>query len=256
MVGFLKTIESPAGQTIGVIRENGQVEDCAVVDPAELGGNAGTVRTDWALRFATYTFAASPGPVYDIVTEPGTLAGISAGQTIFMQPDSCLVGPFHSGSPAPQFGGAWLIVSKADDQEMQVQRVEELATSEQMDATGLITADAGTAAGVYQVETPPGGTIDVTAQVMTFVAPFVLGGDTVLKEVPIMPANTFADVDLLSSEARQNGVYQVTINSIGRSATLGVVLAFCDIDGTLTVRLWGTNAAPLNQSFSFIRLFP
>lgn len=40
MVGFLKTIESPAGQTIGVIRENGQVEDCAVVDPADIGGGA------------------------------------------------------------------------------------------------------------------------------------------------------------------------------------------------------------------------
>jgi len=36
MTGFLQTIETVAGQTIGIIRENGQVEDCAVVDPASV----------------------------------------------------------------------------------------------------------------------------------------------------------------------------------------------------------------------------
>jgi hypothetical protein len=36
MSGFLQTIESAAGQTIGIIRENGQVEDCSVVDPASV----------------------------------------------------------------------------------------------------------------------------------------------------------------------------------------------------------------------------
>jgi hypothetical protein len=40
MTGFLKTIETVAGQTIGIIRENGQVEDCTVVDPADVGGGA------------------------------------------------------------------------------------------------------------------------------------------------------------------------------------------------------------------------
>jgi len=38
MTGFLKSIETVAGQTIGLIRENGQVEDCSIVDPSELGG--------------------------------------------------------------------------------------------------------------------------------------------------------------------------------------------------------------------------
>jgi hypothetical protein len=36
MTGFLKTIETVAGQTIGIIRENGQVEDCTVVAPEEV----------------------------------------------------------------------------------------------------------------------------------------------------------------------------------------------------------------------------
>jgi hypothetical protein len=36
MSGFLQTIESPAGQTIGILRENGQVEDCAVIDPSSV----------------------------------------------------------------------------------------------------------------------------------------------------------------------------------------------------------------------------
>ena len=44
MTGFLKTIESPPGQTIGLIRENGQVEDCAVVDPADVAGAATALR--------------------------------------------------------------------------------------------------------------------------------------------------------------------------------------------------------------------
>ena len=36
MTGFLQTIESPAGQTIGILRENGQVEDCAIIDPSSV----------------------------------------------------------------------------------------------------------------------------------------------------------------------------------------------------------------------------
>lgn len=40
MSGFLKTIETQAGQTIGIIRENGQIEDCSIVDPALVLGNA------------------------------------------------------------------------------------------------------------------------------------------------------------------------------------------------------------------------
>ena len=41
MSGYLRTIESQAGQTIGLIRENGQVEDCSIVDASStpIGGS-------------------------------------------------------------------------------------------------------------------------------------------------------------------------------------------------------------------------
>lgn len=44
MSGLLQTIETAAGQTIGIIRENGQVEDCMVVPGgASIGGAAAAV---------------------------------------------------------------------------------------------------------------------------------------------------------------------------------------------------------------------
>ena len=141
------------------------------VSTAGVSGNT-VIRSDWALDSASaaYTFAPGSGPVYNITTEAGQLAGPNQGDTIFFQPDQCLLGFFHSGVPAPQFGGVWLIVTKIDDQNMTVQRVAELSTTAQIDAAALITADQGTGAGVYQVATPAGGTIDVSAQVMPWVA--------------------------------------------------------------------------------------
>ena len=38
MTGILVALDTPAGNTIGVIREDGQVEHCSIVDPAALGG--------------------------------------------------------------------------------------------------------------------------------------------------------------------------------------------------------------------------
>jgi len=137
-------------------------------------GGSGVVRCDWALdqheTSAEYTFAPDPGPVYNVVTEVGVLAGINIDDTIFFQPGECLVGFFHSAVSAPQFGGVWLVVDKIDDQNMSVRRVSELSTTAQIDATALICADAGTGAGVYQVVTPAGATIDVDPQVMPWVA--------------------------------------------------------------------------------------
>jgi hypothetical protein len=135
---------------------------------------SGVVRCDWALdqreTSASYTFAPGSGPVYNISTEAGVLAGINTDDTIFFQPVECLLGFFHSADPAPQFGGVWLVVDKIDDQNMTVRRVAELSTSAQIDATALICADAGTGAGVYQVVTPAGAAIDVDPQVMPWVA--------------------------------------------------------------------------------------
>lgn len=173
MTGVLTVPNRNPGQQLSLIREDGQAEPCEV---EAAGGAGGFVRVKWALG-ATITFAVSAGPTYDIVSEPGTFAGLAEGETIFFQPGQCLVGPFHSGSPAPQYGGAWLIVVKSDDQEMTVQRVAELATTAQIDAAALITADQGTGAGVYQIATPAGGTIDTDPQVMPWVAKPVPAGD-------------------------------------------------------------------------------
>lgn len=170
MSGFLKTIETVAGQTIGLIRENGQVEDCSVIDESELGAG-GVVRCDWAIISTGATFATGAvGPIYDVVGEAGAWAAVSANDTLFLQPGQCLVGVFHSGTAAPWYGGAWTIVEKLDNQNLRLQRVPELATSAQIDATALITADAGDGFGVYQVATPPGGTIDTDPQVMPWVS--------------------------------------------------------------------------------------
>jgi hypothetical protein len=283
MVGFLKTIESPAGQTIGLIRENGQIEDCAVVDPADVGGAAAAVRARWGLGgSASITFAPGVGPSRDIVTEPGTFAGINAGDTIFFQPTQCLQGFFHSGTPAPELGGVYLITAKADDQEMTVERVAELSTAAQFAAVGLISVDEGAGAGVYQNATPNPVVVDTTPQVMPWVAapPIVdgstyylreangqlswvqlfLDGDTLLVPVPAMPANTYADVTIASVPAIGAGFVGVaTINDPGgfpREANLSIPMVFSDTNGQITFRFFGTVAAPVTQSVSYTRTNP
>jgi hypothetical protein len=283
MVGFLKTIESPAGQTIGLIRENGQIEDCAVVDPADVGGAAAAVRARWGLGgSASITFAPGAGPSRDVVTEPGTFAGISAGDTIFFQPTQCLQGFFHSGTPAPELGGVYLITAKADDQEITVERVAELSTAAQFAAVGLISVDEGAGAGVYQNATPNPVVVDTTPQVMPWVAapPIVdgstyylreangqlswvqlfLDGDTLLVPVPAMPANTYADVTIASVPAIGAGFVGVaTINNPGgfpREANLSIPMVFSDTNGQITFRFFGTVAAPVTQSVSYTRTNP
>lgn len=61
MTGYLKTIETIAGQTIGIIRENGQVEDCTVVPESTLSGAP-----------LTQTFWVDPGRVGSL--EDGSIA--------------------------------------------------------------------------------------------------------------------------------------------------------------------------------------
>lgn len=284
MVGFLKTIESPAGQTIGLIRENGQIEDCAVVDPADLGGAAAAVRARWGLGGGpSITFAAAqPGPSRDIVTEPGTFAGISQGDTIFFQPGQCLQGPFHSGSAAPELGGVYLITAKADDQEITVERVAELSTAAQFAAVGLISVAEGAGAGLYQNATPDPVVVDTTPLVMPWVAAppiadgttyylrevngqlswvtLFLDGDTLLVPVPAMLANTYADVTIASVPAIGAGFVGVaTINdAIGfpREANLSIPMVFSDTNGQITFRFFGTVAAPVTQSVSYSRTNP
>jgi hypothetical protein len=52
MVGFLKALDTPAGRTIGIIREDGVAEDCTVVSTGEVSGAA-----------LPQTFWVSPGSV-------------------------------------------------------------------------------------------------------------------------------------------------------------------------------------------------
>lgn len=76
--GFLKSIETLAGQTIGVLRENGQVEDCFIVDPADVGGGEALT----ALWFADA--GAAPGGTGTIGAPFNTFAGaITAAQADF-----------------------------------------------------------------------------------------------------------------------------------------------------------------------------
>jgi hypothetical protein len=280
--GLLRTSESAEGTTIGLIRENGQVEDVTIVPDAG-GGGGGVVRARWGLGgSASITFDPGSGPLYDIVTEPGTFAGINAGDTIFFQPTQCLQGFFHSGTPAPQLGGVYLILTKLDDQEISVQRVSELATAAQFAATGLISVAEGVGAGVYQVATPDPVVVDTTPQVMPWIAapPIVdgstyylrevngqlswvqlfLDGDTLLVPVPAMPANTYADVTIASVPAIGAGFVGVaTINDPGgfpREANLSIPMVFSDTNGQITFRFFGTVAAPVTQSVSYTRTNP
>lgn len=78
MVGFLKTIETAAGQTIGVIRENGQVEDCSVVDPSQVAG--GPLTALWFVdRGAAAGGTGSIGAPFD--TFAGAIAAAQADFT-------------------------------------------------------------------------------------------------------------------------------------------------------------------------------
>jgi len=170
--GLLRTSETAEGQTIGLIRENGQVEDVTIVPDTGGSGGGGVVRAKWGLSasFAVVTFAEGGGPIFNVVSEPGTFENILEGETIFFQPGQCLVGVFHSGGPAPEYGGVWLILTSNQSDELTVQRAPSLSTTAQLDATGLITVDQGSGAGVYQVATPENGTLNISPQIMPWVA--------------------------------------------------------------------------------------
>ena len=171
MTGFLKTIESPPGQTIGLIRENGQVEDCAVVDPADVAGAATALRARFGVSPAQLvTFQNSVLNPVGVISELGTFTDVNEGDRIFLPPGSCAVGAFHSGAPAPELGGIYLVLTKSDDQELTIERVADLTTTAQFDAAALISVDTGNGAGVYQVATPAGGVVNTAPQIMPWVA--------------------------------------------------------------------------------------
>src|SRR4030095_5112033 len=107
------------------------------VYPDDSGSGFAVVRCDWCIGGGAtpVTFATDGGPVYNVVGEAGTWTSVSTGDTLFVQPVQALLGVFHSADPAPQFGGVWTIVEKLDDENLQLRRIADLATSAQIDAT-------------------------------------------------------------------------------------------------------------------------
>jgi hypothetical protein len=170
MTGYLKSIETAAGQTIGLVRENGQIEDCQLVDPADVAGAATALRARYGIAVdVSVTFANSTLGSVGVIGEPGTFTDVNEGDRIFFPPGSCLVGVFHSGTPAPELGGIYLVEVKVDD-ELTVSRVSDLTTAAQFAAAALISVDAGAGAGFYQVATPNPVTVNTTPQVMPWLA--------------------------------------------------------------------------------------
>lgn len=166
--GFLRTSESALGQTIGLIRENGQVEDCTIT---EAGGTPTALRATYALLPASgVTFENANLGTVGVVSEVGTFVDVVQGDRLFLSPLSCLVGAFHSGSAAPELGGIYDVVEKLDDQELIVSRVADLTTAEQFAAAVLIGVDRGPGAGFYQVATPAPVVVNTTPQVMPWMS--------------------------------------------------------------------------------------
>lgn len=130
------------------------------------GGSAGIVRADWAFSDKGLWFATGGGPIYDVTGDAGTFTDVQVGDSLFAPPFQTVLGPWHSGTAAPELGGVWEVITKPDDQNVQLRRDARLATAGQIAATSLIAVDAGSGAGLYQVATPAGAVVDTDAQVM------------------------------------------------------------------------------------------
>jgi hypothetical protein len=146
-----------------------QSDGHSVKPEAPSGGMPGALRASWAFRTnIIFSDNASTG---DVQADGGsTFVDVAEGDTLFVPPRLALGPPFHSGPAAPQFGGLYRVVTKLDDENLNVTRDERLATMVQIGATAFVAADAGDAAGVYQIATPATAVIDVDPQVMPNVA--------------------------------------------------------------------------------------
>lgn len=144
------------------------------------GGRPGVIRASWASMASLMTFASGPGPTYDVVTEAGGLTGLNQGETVLIIPSQALVGAFHSGSPAPQYGGVWDVLDLPDDQNMTVQRNSAMSTAEKIASIGIVCVDRGGAMGIFQVQTPPAAVLDVDPQIiyMSSIPVHVADGNT------------------------------------------------------------------------------
>jgi hypothetical protein len=83
MVGFLKALDTPAGRTIGIIREDGVAEDCTVVDPSALV--SGTLSNVWFVdKGAAAGGDGSAGRPYDTLL--AAVTAHAAGGTFLLTP--------------------------------------------------------------------------------------------------------------------------------------------------------------------------
>jgi len=130
----------------------------------------GVVRAQWAF-LVTQLFSGTT-PNYNIFAgdDPGTFDDVEEGDLLFVPPTFAQQGAFHSSTAAPQFGGVWTVFSKTDGQHVTVFRAPALATAAQIANCALISVEAGSGAGIYQVTTPAAAVVDVDPQVMPQVA--------------------------------------------------------------------------------------
>lgn len=130
------------------------------------------IRADWSVsnQASAITFAPDQTSPRDLITEVGALTGLTAGMRLFVQPDNALQGGFHSGSPAPQLGGVYDVLSTDGDQNAVVQRSADMSTAAQIAALALVCVDGGGNPGVFQVQTPAAAVVDVDPQVIPQVA--------------------------------------------------------------------------------------
>ncbi len=142
-----------------------------VPGPVSGGGSGGAIRVDWAISPITsmITFAPGAGP-YDVIAEFGAFSGVNVGDTILVLPAQALEGFFHNASAAPKFGGSWTVSDKQDNQSMTLARDPRMSSQSKISNIAIICADGGSAAGAYQVQTPPAAVVDVDPQVISWVA--------------------------------------------------------------------------------------
>jgi hypothetical protein len=142
--------------------------DGKVKAEAQAGGVPSSLRADWA--FATSIIFSANASSGDIQADGvDTFDGVELGDTIFVPPALALGPPFHSGPAAPQFGGLYVVLLVIDTTHLNVARAETLNTEALVDATALVSAVGGDAAGLFQIATPAGAVLDTDPQVMPMI---------------------------------------------------------------------------------------
>lgn len=265
-------VAGEAGQVLGFVSDN-------ELEAVDAGG--GALRADWCVSPSFATFApGQTGPIRDVIFEPNTLVGIEVGDTIFLPANTCLVGAFHAGSAAPQFGGLYDVITKTSEADISVARNAQMSTAAQIATIAVVACDAGTGAGVYQVATPASAAIDTDPQVHYAVSlvPLNNGLTNTLQEsggflqwvvpppVPLVrivtnvsvTASTFEDVVINVGDI-DTSLYSAVIATFGSPpglpppADIGIQGAWISDLGEVTVRFWsGSFSGNVDTTLVFV----